>query len=263
MPKVSIIIPVYKVEAFIRRCVDSATAQTYRDIEIILVDDGSPDNRGVSAARNAGMDMATGEYTQFLDGDDTIVPEATERLLAAITKDASDMVICGHRRITYGKDGRQISANILQAASSGTFDRKSFLRRFGECSYLVCIGWEFCWDKLISRPFISKHRILFPENMSICEDRIFNLACFERCSRISVIPDILCEHFLPALQQGVSASTNFEDGSSWRSHQKAFDTLSSLLARNDCLDAQLSRAVNQDYFNTMIVRIYRLCHFRN
>ena len=97
MPKISIIVPVYKAEEFLSRCVRSILEQKFRDFELILVDDGSPDgcpamcdlyvtednrvrvihqdNSGVSAARNAGMEVATGEYVTFVDSDDFIEPQ--------------------------------------------------------------------------------------------------------------------------------------------------------------------------------------------
>lgn len=102
-PLISVIVPIYQVEAYLEECLDSILTQTYRQLEIILIDDGSPDrcgeicdryasqdsriqvihqtNQGLSAARNAGMDMATGEYISFIDSDDYIAPHFYEKLL--------------------------------------------------------------------------------------------------------------------------------------------------------------------------------------
>ena len=103
---ISVIIPIYNVEAYLDECIASVIAQTYSNLEIILVDDGSPDNcpqmcdewaakdsrirvihkenGGLSDARNAGIDIATGEYIAFVDSDDWIVPEMYEKMLAAL-----------------------------------------------------------------------------------------------------------------------------------------------------------------------------------
>lgn len=113
---VSVIVPVYHVEPYLDRCVHSIADQTYGELEILLVDDGSPDgcpalcdtwaekdsrirvihkeNGGLSDARNAGMAAATGEYIAFVDGDDRIAPEMVERLLQAILRDGSDIAAC-------------------------------------------------------------------------------------------------------------------------------------------------------------------------
>ena len=102
-PKLSVIVPIYNVEAYLRRCVDSILAQTFTDYELILVDDGSPDNcgeiceeyagtddrirvihkenGGLSDARNAGLDVATGAYVGFVDSDDYIHPNMYQRLI--------------------------------------------------------------------------------------------------------------------------------------------------------------------------------------
>lgn len=116
-PKVSIVVPVYKVEKYLKRCVDSLINQTYSNLEIILVDDGSPDrcgeicdtyskldkrvksyhkkNGGLSHARNYGMKYITGEYTLFLDSDDWILEDCVETLLKVALKNRSDVVQVG------------------------------------------------------------------------------------------------------------------------------------------------------------------------
>lgn len=116
MDLISIIVPVYKVESYLNKCIESIVNQTYQNLEIILVDDGSPDhcpamcddwakkderirvihksNGGLSDARNAGMKIASGDYLGFVDSDDWIAPEMYERLLYAINKDQSDIAAC-------------------------------------------------------------------------------------------------------------------------------------------------------------------------
>ena len=121
LPLISVIIPVFKVEPYLDRCLESVTGQSYPGLQIILVDDGSPDkcpamcdawaagdsriqvihkpNGGLSDARNAGMRVAAGEYISFIDSDDWIEPEMLERLLNAMQKDESDIAACTVRMV--------------------------------------------------------------------------------------------------------------------------------------------------------------------
>ena len=139
MPSVSIIVPVYNAEKTIERCVNSILNQTYKDFELLLLDDGSTDgsgmicddyakrdvrvrvchkeNSGVSDTRNQGIDMAEGEYLQFVDSDDWIIPEATGFFFRAAAEHGCDMVIGDFYRVigervaqkgTIEKDGIQI-----------------------------------------------------------------------------------------------------------------------------------------------------------
>ena len=117
MELISIVVPVYKVEPYLDKCVSSIVNQTYKNLEIILVDDGSPDNcpamcdawaekdnrirvihkpnGGLSDARNAGMSVATGELMAFVDSDDWIAPDMYEKLYHHLTEDGSDIAACG------------------------------------------------------------------------------------------------------------------------------------------------------------------------
>ena len=126
MPKVSVIVPVYKVEKTLERCVESVRNQTLKDIEILLVDDGSPDdcprmcdsfaaadarikvihreNGGLGRARNSGLDLASGEYVGFVDSDDYIAPEMYEQLYRTATAHSADCVFCG---ICYVSEGEK------------------------------------------------------------------------------------------------------------------------------------------------------------
>ena len=128
MPMLSVIVPCYNGEAFLARAVESALAQSFRDLEIILVDDGSTDgssamcdryaaldprvrvihqsNAGLSAARNAGIAAAQGEYIAFLDADDYLMPDAYEKLFSAMSAHGSDCACCGYVHVyDAGPDG--------------------------------------------------------------------------------------------------------------------------------------------------------------
>lgn len=124
-PKFSVVVPMYNVEAFLPECVESIRNQTLEDIEIILVDDGSPDrcgdmadeyarqdarikvvhraNGGLGPARNSGMEVATGEYIGFVDSDDWVEPDMYERLYNAAAFEHADIVFTGLKTVTHGK----------------------------------------------------------------------------------------------------------------------------------------------------------------
>ena len=151
-PKISIIVPVYKVEQYLHRCLDSIVAQTFTDWECILIDDGSPDksgaicdeyaskdnrfkvihqeNKGVSAARNAGLEAAKGEWIGFVDSDDWIEPNMYDYLYTTSQKNHPDCVICGF----FGQHKKRIKKmcgteeSIIQLFNNKGFGGFSFLR---------------------------------------------------------------------------------------------------------------------------------------
>ena len=131
-PRLSVIVPVYKVEPYLQKCIDSILAQTFRDFELILVDDGSPDNcpaicdaaaekderivvihrenAGLSAARNAGLSAARGDYIGFVDSDDYIAPEMYQTLYDAMIKNDAQLAVCNYTYVDIG-GGYVVSGN--------------------------------------------------------------------------------------------------------------------------------------------------------
>ena len=120
-PKISVIVPVYKVEPYLRKCLDSIAGQTYQNLEIILVDDGSPDscgsicdeyavqdkrvrvihkeNGGVSSARNAGLAAATGDWIGWVDSDDWIEPDLYSYMLEKVREYGADIAVCSRTEV--------------------------------------------------------------------------------------------------------------------------------------------------------------------
>ena len=169
-PKISIIVPVYQVEAYLPACLDSITAQTFRDFELILVDDGSPDtcgaicdayaaahsgtrvlhqsNAGLSEARNNGVKIAKGEYVTFIDSDDFVAPDYLEYLLSLAEKYNAD-VVCGEKR-TFS-DGQ----DPVRAEAAG----KERLIPAGQALSEICYGKLpiYAWAKLYRRALAEKY----------------------------------------------------------------------------------------------------------
>jgi glycosyltransferase involved in cell wall biosynthesis len=139
-PLISIIVPVYNVEPYVKKCIDSILAQSYEKIEVLLVDDGSTDasgvicddcakkdgrikvihkkNGGVSSARNAGLEVIKGDYISFVDGDDALKADFIEKLYEDIARTGSDVSICGFRRFDESGETTYSEANFAGVISS-------------------------------------------------------------------------------------------------------------------------------------------------
>lgn len=203
---ISVIVPVYKVEKYLEKCLNSIQNQTYEDIEIILVDDGSPDNsgeicdkfaeedsrikvihqnnRGQAVARNAALDIAKGKYIAFVDSDDTINPQMLEILIDLLRKNDSDLAICGYKTVYEEGSLDDVYENI--------FDEKIMNKEelwqeiFGKLNNAV-------WNKLYIASKIGKLR--FPEGLIHGEDLIFNLKYLTKCEK-GVITNIPLYNYL-------------------------------------------------------------------
>ncbi|HDR4437495.1 glycosyl transferase [Bacillus thuringiensis serovar brasilensis] len=185
---ISLIIPVYNAEKFLPRCLDSVKNQTYNDLEIILVNDGSTDNSGlicdeyakkdkrftvihkenggVSSARNVGLNVASGKYIGFVDPDDWIETTMFEKLYQLIEKNKADIVTCGYIRETV--DGIILNKDIES-------DIKILNQKEALNTIINPNGFRgFLWNKLFSVDVLNKDfKIYFDENIHFCEDLLF------------------------------------------------------------------------------------------
>ena len=171
-PLVSVIIPVYNVEKYLRECVDSVTTQTYTNLEIILSDDGATDssgaicdelaatdgrirviheeNGGLSVARNRGLDIATSEYVMFVDSDDSVSPDIVERLLGIILDTDTDIVISRHPTNVHGQ-----FIEMKNPEDVNVYSREEIVRLFLERKIP-----SSAWGKLYRRSAIGDTRFV-------------------------------------------------------------------------------------------------------
>lgn len=202
MPFVSLIIPLYNAEKYIRRCLDSAMQQTFSDMEIIVVNDGSEDssleicreyekldsrfrvidkeNTGVSDSRNRAIDLAQGEYLQFLDSDDWLAPDATESLVYAAKKYDCDLVIADFYRV----DGA-VFTEKQHIRERGLLTREQY------AEYMMQEPADFyygvLWNKLYRHSIIKDYQIRMNLELRWCEDFLFNLSYIRHAKRFTAI----------------------------------------------------------------------------
>ena len=187
---VSIIVPIYNAENYLRRCVDSILNQEYTDFELLLVNDGSTDasgdiceeygdrdprviviqkeNTGVSDSRNRALDRARGKYLQFLDSDDWITPDATRLFVRAAEEYGCDMVISDFYRVV----GERLS-------TKGDIEEEGVLTREEFAAHMMENPADFyygvLWNKLYRRDIVEEHNLRMDTDINWCEDFMFNL----------------------------------------------------------------------------------------
>lgn len=200
MDLISVIVPVYKVEKYLDRCVQSIAAQTYQNLEIILVDDGSPDNCGAmcdgwaekdgrirvihkengggAQARNAGLDLASGDYIAFVDSDDYILPKMYASLMYVTHQSGCDIAECGYHAVESDTPPTDTTAS----GSVRIFTAEEALQeniRDRICRQLV-------WNKLYHRSVLRDVR--FVEGRFI-DDEFFTYRALGNARKVAVIPD--------------------------------------------------------------------------
>lgn len=208
--KISVVVPVYNAQDNLERCVKGLFAQTYQNLEIILVDDGSKDksgeicdrlaqidsrvkvihkqNGGVSHARNTGIEAASGEYLQFVDSDDMLSPDFCRIMARALEESGKSMVICGYRVIH-----TSLGFETVCVSPRGAIDlnQKDASDRFLQLDRDKVLSMP--WNKLFVRNKVKKG---FREDISLGEDKIFVLNFLEENPDLFVTEDILYDYYV-------------------------------------------------------------------
>lgn len=206
MTKVSIIVPVYNTEDYLKKCLDSLINQTLKDIEIICVNDGSTDNSGKilreyekqysnvkvlvqknlkqGAARNRGVNAAKGEYIGYVDSDDWVDTDYFEKLYTTAKKYDSDIALATNVRIGNGKTKKRL--NITQEGIYSSLQNK-----FDVCKQHKN---ECPTNKIYRREFLKKHDIVWPEGI-YCEDKIYTLKSVYYANSVVTVPEVNYYYF--------------------------------------------------------------------
>jgi len=216
---ISVIVPVYNAEKFLNRCVESAINQSYKDIELILVNDGSTDNSkkicdkyalvdkrikvvsqknsGPAAARNSGILKATGDFVFFLDADDFIEKNTLEILLAKYSQSQPELVMSNFSKLE--NNGEIIKQSVMFSLDEGPFehhikelsktDIAEYVRHFlnHPSNHLI----SYCWARLYKLSIIKENSIFANEDMRLFEDFVFNLEYLKHTNKIVFVNESL------------------------------------------------------------------------
>ena len=273
MVKVSIIVPVYNVENYLDRCMSSLINQTLKDIEIILVDDNSPDNspslcdkwgemdnrvkvvhksqnEGLGFARNTGLDYATGEYVAFLDSDDYVDQEAYETVYRLALKGNLDVCYFQRRRVDQNGKRIEISSQKTIDTYIGRDDVDRYmLNLIGHKpsdsiqrieSFSVCMG-------IMRTSIIERYHCRFPSEKEVAsEDLLFQMDFLPHVERVSILPNVFYNYYI----NSASITQNYDDAKR--------DRMKCLLKeiRFKLENSNLSSCYEQHYYS-QVLRIYR------
>jgi glycosyltransferase involved in cell wall biosynthesis len=203
---ISVIVPAYNVETYIGKCLDSILSQTYRDLEVIVIDDGSTDNTsniiahyagdsrlkyveqknsGVSAARNAGISAATGDYLAFVDSDDYLEPDMYKKLLAALIESQADIAVCNYNLIYEGHTVDKYS-NMKDEIINVSENVQAHFYKYCACPKPN----NYIWTRLYRTNAVKTSGVRF-EHFKLGDDTLFNFK------------------FLPYIKQAVHISSGF------------------------------------------------------
>lgn len=213
-PLISVVVPAFNAEEYIVQCIENLLHQTYKNLEIIVVDDGSTDNtaqltqqfstvkyihkknEGVSVARNTGIDAATGEYIHFMDADDLLNLEFYENMIRAEVETDSEMACCGFIFERFPTQSQRFKDKTLVS----TTEDKIWMTNVS--------NYGACWRYLFKTSFLKENKLYFEEGRISGEDRIFSLQAVYFANKIVSVPDAV--YFYKNRKTSVTTSKNLE-----------------------------------------------------
>lgn len=270
----SIIVPVYRIsEIYLCKCIESIRSQTYTNIEIILIDDGSPDNcgeicdrysesdnrirvlhqenKGVSAVRNIGIKEASGEWIWFIDGDDWIEPDSCARLSEYISKTTADIVMFKAWK-NYASKQIEINHGItaMRLFDTTSYSDREFLYRkamqplnMAKTPVSTSTFYYSC-DKVFRKDFLVKNKITYPAGIPISEDKIFVLRCFEKMHQLQYIDELFYHYRINSQSATQRFSITIDED-----RRKVISLLRQI---TENLDTELREMSNRDNGNIII-----------
>lgn len=260
-PTISIIIPIYNMEQFLGRCLDSVVNQTYDSLEIILVNDGSTDssgdichtyalndnrikvihqvNSGVSSARNTGLDAATGNYISFVDPDDYIELNTYETLIPYLGNDIDIL------RFNAKRKGEILNWLPFKGEYSGDrFEQEVVLPMIGSEKFGGMFILGVLWVHLFKRDLIEKNHIRFNKELRRCEDRLFTITTMLHANKMFFVDDILYHY-----QVNDESLSNRYDPIRWKQELIFLDDLKEEYTRtkSESFITEADKRIKNDY----------------
>jgi CDP-glycerol glycerophosphotransferase len=260
MPLLSIVVPVYSVQGYLRECLDSVLQQSFTDIELIAVDDSSPDhspaildeyaaldprvtvvhlprNVGLGHARNAGLDRATGEYIWFIDSDDWIAAGCLRAIAERLDRLRPDLLLVDHTRVDWlGRHSRSAGRELL--ARLGTAEQTVRLVQEPKLLTLLTVAW----NKVVRREFLRTEGLRFDAGWY--EDMPFTFPVLAAADRITSVPRV-CYHYRKGRQETITSSTS-------ERHFEVFDQWARVFARLDRLGPRADGHIRRLVFECML-----------
>lgn len=243
---ISIIVPIYKAESFLSRCVESVLAQTYTDWELLLIDDGSPDrsgviceeyaskdsrikvfhkpNGGVSSARNLGLDNARGEWVSFLDADDYLLPNFFVKLMQFRE---TDLVITGSKRFGNEDTDYTIPENRL-------YTQREFVDgvfTMSPAKNVIFCTISYPWGKVLKRNIIESQQLRFNEKMKLSEDTCFMIEYLSCCTCVQMIQGGGYMYYITGNRKYSMSYTEYVD------HSHGIINAVELIKSSSCIDS--------------------------
>lgn len=274
MPEFSIIVPVYNVEKYLNKCVDSILGQSFGDFELILIDDGSPDNcpaicdeyakkdsrvkvihkknEGLSATRNAGLDVAIGEWIWFVDSDDCIHPQALEK--AEKYLDGIDILNFGRIFYEDGEIADFTKNRVRYTGHTGLAKKEDICRLVSKACSTDLL--PYVWRNIYNREFLNKNKLSFVCGLQFAEDSAFNMEAFLKADKIFFAEEYLYAYCrrLNSISKGRDKKTDL----SFMDHFELYDKLRDENYKNFCVYPDDSYYEDAGEFILKTIYVYAL-----